>query len=52
MFGEKGVCIVFMAVYVVKKEGENLLKINDGKEWFVFKVEIFFNNIDLVLVSF
>ena len=50
--GEKGVCTVLTAAHVVKKEGENLLKTNDGKEWPASKVEIFPNNIDLALVSF
>ena len=50
--GEKGVCTVLTAAHVVKKEGENLLKTNDGKEWPASQVEIFPNNIDLALVSF
>jgi hypothetical protein len=50
--GEKGVCTVLTAAHVVKKEGENALQTNDGKDWDVAKVEIFPSGIDLALVSF
>ncbi|MEM1170625.1 MAG: GUN4 domain-containing protein [Cyanobacteria bacterium P01_H01_bin.35] len=50
--GEKGVCTVLTAAHVVKREGERLLKTQDGKVWQVAKVEIFPSDIDLALVTF
>lgn len=53
MFGELGVCIVLIAVYVVDEEGKVRLCIEkDGKFWDAVIVKIFFCIIDMVLVIF